>query len=95
MRYALPLVADRVEQAVSIPLLHRGDVIAEAADAWGLDSVGFVGTSFSMSGRFVLDRIVYAGFAHGKVLGGSRRTVVGLVDELWDDGAKGQGLALA
>ena len=26
---------------------------------------------------------------HGRVLDSSRRTVVGLVDELWDDGAQG------
>ncbi|MDO9455329.1 aspartate/glutamate racemase family protein [Nocardioides sp.] len=104
------MVADQVADAVSIPLLHLGDVIADAVTARGLDSVGFIGTSFSMSRRFFVDRIashgitvhvpdsasheavnriVYDELVHGKVLDSSRRKVVGLVDELWDAGAKG------
>src|SRR5690349_278072 len=38
------LVADEVAAAVGIPLLHLGDVIAEAAAAQGVHSIGFVGT---------------------------------------------------
>ncbi|WP_148611694.1 aspartate/glutamate racemase family protein [Nocardioides rubriscoriae] len=103
-------VADQVEQAVSVPLLHLGDVIAEAVVARGLDSVGFIGTAYPMSRPFFVDRIashgltvhvpdaahheavnriVYDELVHGRVLDASRRTVVGLVDELWDAGAKG------
>lgn len=103
-------VADEVEQAVSIPLLHLGDVIAEAVVARGLDSVGFIGTAYPMSRSFFVDRIashgltvhvpdaahheavnriVYDELVHGRVVDTSRRTVVGLVDELWDAGAKG------
>lgn len=103
-------VADQVAEAVSVPLLHLGDVIADAVKARGLDSVGFVATSFSMERSFFTDRIashgitvhvpdaahheavnriVYDELVHGKVLDPSRRTVVGLVDELWDAGAKG------
>ena len=103
-------MADQVAEAVSIPVLHLADVIAEAVTAQGLDSVGFIGPSFAMSRDFftariashgitvhvpdaahheAVNRIVYDELVHGKVLDASRRTVVGLVDELWDAGAKG------
>ena len=104
------LVADQVSEAVSIPLLHLGDVIADAVTARGLDSVGLISTAFPMSRPFFVDRIashgitvhvpdashheavnriVYDELLHGKVVDSSRRTLVGLVDELWDAGAKG------
>jgi aspartate racemase len=103
-------VADQVTEAVSIPVLHLADVIAEAVKARGLDSVGFIAPSFAMSRDFftariashgitvhvpdaahheAVNRIVYDELVHGKVLPASRRTIVGLVDELWDAGAKG------
>ncbi|MFB9312366.1 aspartate/glutamate racemase family protein [Nocardioides plantarum] len=103
-------VADQVTDAVSIPVLHLADVIAEAVKARGLDSVGFIAPSFAMSHDFftariashgiavhvpdaahheAVNRIVYDELVHGKVLNASRRIIVGLVDELWDAGAKG------
>ena len=36
-----------------------------------------------------LDRIIYDELVHGRVLDPSRRTVVGLIDQLWDQGAEG------
>ena len=36
-----------------------------------------------------VNRIVYDELVHGKVLDSSRRTVVSLIDELWDAGAQG------
>ena len=42
-------VAEQVEAAVSIPLLHLGDVVADACEAAGVESVGFLGTTFAMS----------------------------------------------
>jgi aspartate racemase len=36
-----------------------------------------------------INRIIYEELVHGKVLPTSRRSVVGLVDELWDAGAQG------
>ncbi|MEG3093506.1 aspartate/glutamate racemase family protein, partial [Sphingomonas sp. PB1R3] len=36
-----------------------------------------------------VNRIIYDELVHGKVLDGSRRTVVALIDELWDAGAGG------
>lgn len=103
-------VADEVAAAVSIPVLHLADVIAEAAKAQGLDSVGLIAPSFVMTSDFFVERIashglevhvpdprhhaevnriVYDELVAGKVLDSSRRTIVGLVDELWDAGAKG------
>ena len=103
-------VADQVADAVGIPVLHLADVVAEACKAQGLQSVGFLGTTFAMSRSFFTDRIashglsvvvpdarhhetlnrvIYDELVHGKVLDDSRRTVVGLIDELWDAGAGG------
>jgi len=103
-------VADQVEAAISIPLLHLGDVVAEAIRARGLTKVALLGTSFAMERQFFVERfarhgvevivpavehhatingIIYDELVHGKVLDSSRRTVVGLVDELWDAGAQG------
>jgi aspartate racemase len=103
-------VADQVEAAIDIPLLHLGDVVAGAVKDRGFTKVALLGTAFSMerpffTERFVrhgvevivpaeehhetINRIIYDELVHGKVLDSSRRTVVGLVDELWDAGAQG------
>lgn len=54
-------VAEQVEAAVDIPLVHLGDVVAKAALEHGVETVGFVGTTFSMSRRFFTDRIASHG----------------------------------
>ena len=36
-----------------------------------------------------VDAVIYDELVHGKVLDGSRRTIVGLIDQLWDAGAGG------
>jgi aspartate racemase len=103
-------VADEGEAAVDVPLLHLGDVVAQAAKDHGLTKIGLIGTKFTMSRDFFSDRIashglevvvpderhhetvnriVYDELVHGKVLDSSRRTVVSLLDELWDAGAQG------
>ncbi|GAW48502.1 MULTISPECIES: aspartate/glutamate racemase family protein [unclassified Nocardioides] len=103
-------VAEQVADAVDIPLLHLADVVADACKADGLESVGFIGTTFAMSRSFFTDRIashgltvhvpdvrhhdtvnrvIYDELVHGKVLDSSRRTIVSLIDELWDAGAGG------
>jgi len=103
-------VADQVEAAISVPLLHLGDVVAEAIKARGLSKVALIGTSFAMERQFFVERfarhgvevivpgtqhhetinaIIYDELVHGKVLDSSRRTIVGLVDDLWDAGAQG------
>jgi aspartate racemase len=54
-------VADEVEAAVDIPLLHLGDVVAQAAKARGLTKIGLIGTAFTMSREFFADRIASHG----------------------------------
>jgi len=55
------LVAPAIEAAVSIPLLHLGDVTARAVIAAGLDRVGMLGTRFTMQQLFMRDRIASHG----------------------------------
>ena len=55
------LVAPAIEAAVSIPLLHLGDVTARAVRAAGLDRVGMLGTRFTMQQPFMRERVA----AHG------------------------------
>lgn len=54
-------VADQVAAAVSIPLVHLGDVVAEAAKEHRMESVGLIGTKFSTSRVFFTDRIASHG----------------------------------
>ncbi|WP_141015596.1 aspartate/glutamate racemase family protein [Nocardioides sambongensis] len=54
-------VADQVADAVDIPLLHQGDVVAEATRAAGVESVALLGTAFAMSRSFFTDRIASHG----------------------------------
>jgi aspartate racemase len=103
-------VAEQVQEAVDIPLLHLADVVAEAIKEQGLDAVALLGTTFAMERKFFTDRIashdlsvsipeeshhaeinriIYEELVHGKVLDSSRRSIVGLIDDLWDAGAKG------
>jgi aspartate racemase len=55
------LVADQVEAAVDIPLLHLADVVAEAVKAQDLSTVAFLGTAFSMGRPFFTDRLASHG----------------------------------
>ncbi|MCM0621796.1 aspartate/glutamate racemase family protein [Nocardioides bruguierae] len=103
-------VADQVEAAIGIPLLHLADVVAQAAKDAGLSEVGLLGTTFAMERDFFVDRlashglkvhvpdpdhhdtvnrIIYDELVHGRVVTRSRRTVTGLIDDLWDAGAGG------
>ncbi|MDP3891691.1 aspartate/glutamate racemase family protein [Nocardioides sp.] len=103
-------VADQVEAAVDIPLLHLADVVAEAAKEHRLETVALLGTTFAMSRRFFTDRIashglkvitpyaehhdavnriIYDELVHGKIDDSSRRTVIGQIERLWDEGAGG------
>jgi aspartate racemase len=54
-------VAEQVSQAVEIPLLHLGDVVAEAVKAQGIEKVALIGTTFAMSRTFFTDRIASHG----------------------------------
>ncbi len=50
-------VAPAIEAASSIPLLHLGDVTAAAVQSAGLDTVGLLGTGFTMSQDFYSGRL--------------------------------------
>ncbi len=54
-------VADQVENAVDIPLLHLGDVAARAVVAAGITKVGLIGTTVAMSESFFVDRLASHG----------------------------------
>lgn len=55
------LLFDQVQAAVGVPMLHIGDVVADAVKGQGLATVGLLGTAFTMEKRFYRDRIA----AHG------------------------------
>lgn len=76
-------VAPAIERACGVPLLHLGDVTAEAVLAAGLDTVTLLGTAFTMEQAFYRDRVA----AHGlsvRVPGAEDRATVHRViyDEL-------------
>ncbi|WP_330472683.1 aspartate/glutamate racemase family protein [Terrabacter sp. C0L_2] len=50
-------VAPAVEVAVSIPLLHIGDVTAEAVRAAGIGRVGLLATAYTMEQPFLRERL--------------------------------------
>ena len=54
-------VADQVQAAVSIPLLHLADATANAVRRDGVTNVGLLGTAFTMEQEFYRDRLE----AHG------------------------------
>jgi aspartate racemase len=54
-------VADQIEAAVDIPLLHLGDVVAEHVRAQGVTTVGFIGTTVAMSDGFFAERLARHG----------------------------------
>jgi aspartate racemase len=54
-------VADRIQAAVGIPLLHLADVTAEAVRDGGVTTVALLGTRFTMRESFYRDRLVSHG----------------------------------
>src|SRR5262245_58360809 len=54
-------VADQVEAAVDIPLVHLADVVAQACVAEGVSTVGFIGTRVAMGDGFFTDRLATHG----------------------------------
>jgi aspartate racemase len=54
-------VADEVQAAVTIPLLHLGDVTAQAVVQAGISRVGLLGTAYTMEQDFYRDRLATHG----------------------------------
>jgi aspartate racemase len=50
-------VARALTDAIAVPLLHVGDVTAEAVRAAGIHRVGLLGTAFTMEQPFLTDRL--------------------------------------
>ena len=50
-------VADQVADAITVPLLHLADVVADAVVAAGVDTVALLGTRFTMEEAFYSDRL--------------------------------------
>jgi aspartate racemase len=51
------LVADVIEEAIAVPFLHLADTTAAAVAAAGLETVGLLGTRFTMEKEFYRDRL--------------------------------------
>jgi len=51
-------MADEVEAAIGIPLLHIADATAEAVKAQGLNKIGLLGTRFTMEEEFYRGRLI-------------------------------------
>jgi amino-acid racemase len=54
-------VADQVQAAIGIPLLHLGDATARAVTGAGVKTVGLLGTAFTMEQDFYRDRLASHG----------------------------------
>ncbi len=54
-------VAEPLQAAVRVPLVHIGDPVADAVHASGLRCVGLLGTRFTMAAGFLRDRIEHRG----------------------------------
>ena len=51
-------LADIIQAAVDLPLLHIADATAQAVHRAGLDTVGLLGTIYTMEGDFYIGRLV-------------------------------------
>lgn len=51
------LMADAVQNAIAIPLLHIADPVGRAIAGQGIAKVGLLGTAFTMEQRFLRDRL--------------------------------------
>ncbi len=68
-------VADAIEAAVSVPLLHIADVAAQAVTSAGVRTIGLVGTRFTMEQPFYIERLAAAGLEVLVPEGDDRTTV--------------------
>ena len=77
------IVADQVEAAAGIPILHIADPTADAIIAAGIDTVGLLGTRFTMEKPFYRERLEARGLTVLVPGGDDRATVNRIIyDEL-------------
>jgi aspartate racemase len=74
-------VAEDIEAAVSIPLLHLGDVTAAAVNSTGVTTVGLLATAFTMEQDFYRDRLASHGLQVVVPDGGDRAEVHRIIYE--------------
>ena len=55
------IVADEVQSAITIPLLHIADAVSDAILAEGISTVGLLGTAFTMERPFYRERLAENG----------------------------------
>lgn len=77
------IVADQIEAALSVPFLHIVDATAAAITAAGVETVGLLGTAFTMEQPFYRDRLTRRGIRTVVPDEEDRRTVHAVIyDEL-------------
>ncbi len=77
------LVADQIEAALEVPLLHIVDVTAEAIQAAGVGRLGLLGTAFTMEHPFYRERLQQHGIDVVVPTEPDRKTVHSIIyDEL-------------
>ncbi len=54
-------LAPAIEAALTVPFLHIGDAVARAVVTAGVDTVGLLGTRYTMEGAFYRERLEAAG----------------------------------
>jgi len=54
-------IADQIQDAINIPLIHIADATSEAINVAGLSTVGLLGARAVMEGAFFKDKLVAAG----------------------------------
>lgn len=69
------LVADRITDAVGIPFLHIADAAGAAVSAAGVETVGLLGTAFTMEKPFYAERLAAQGIRTIVPEADDRRTV--------------------
>jgi aspartate racemase len=79
-------VADRVEAAVGLPLVHVCDCTAVAIKAAGLKRVALLGTRYTMEEDFFKDRLRAGGLDVFVPDEGGRDIVHGAIQEVWRTG---------
>ena len=50
-------IADSIQNAISVPLIHVGDVTSKAVQQKGMDTVLLLGTRYTMNGDFYKERL--------------------------------------
>jgi len=77
------IVADRIEEALTVPFVHIADTTADAIVNAGLTTVGLLGTAFTMEQDFYRDRLRSRGILTLVPDDDDRATVHGIIyDEL-------------